>query len=498
MIIEGGYSLIFTKKDGMRYFFILFLSILYFFLISAIGFYDNVDVFFNARNIQLLEQGYIAYKDINIITTPFFHFLGVIFFKIFGCNFWTIDLYCGIVNGMILTIIVYIMDYLKISRTIKAVAFIFFVFCIQSTYYFSYNMLLQLIILLILMTEVCLPLEKNSLKKLILGILLGLLFLTKQTIGIIGIIVYLIKEIIDLKNNKKSIKMIDKALIIGFILSIIPFCIYIFDNNCFYYFVDLCFNGIKEFGERNLLFGIGELSFVAIFLVFDIYIIKKSIKNKSNEKATLYYIALLGLITLFNCYPICVGEHVLNSIIVSSLGVFYWLSEKEKVFGSFSLNILKVTCIFFFITLFVFVIYPSINGGIKARNTFYTDERAFFNGYLAISQREIDNIVQMHKFTVEQKNDGYDIIWVTRLVSKYLLPYGEYNYKYDVLGDGNFGADGYKNVTNYIKKVDKPLIIHSFNNSYQESKEIHQFLLDNYCKREDLANSCFEIYTKRD
>ena len=51
------------------------------------------DELWNFAFVYKMNLGYIAYNDFNIIITPLFHIIGVVFLKIFGANFLAFRIY---------------------------------------------------------------------------------------------------------------------------------------------------------------------------------------------------------------------------------------------------------------------------------------------------------------------------------------------------------------------------------------------------------------------
>ena len=141
-----------------------------------------------------IANGLIPYKDFNMIINPLFPILGAIFLSIFGKNF----LIYHIFNALICTSIFYIIK----KQTEYNYHFIYILILLNS--YPSYNLLC---LLLLYILTFC---ENKKTNDYLIGIILGLTFLTKQHIGIMLCIPTLFT-----KNKKVILKRI-----IGFFLSI--------------------------------------------------------------------------------------------------------------------------------------------------------------------------------------------------------------------------------------------------------------------------------------
>lgn len=63
------------------------------------------DQLWNFSYIYKMNLGFVPYKDLNIITTPLFHLLGLAVLKLFGMNYFGFHIY----NLIIFTILLFLM-----------------------------------------------------------------------------------------------------------------------------------------------------------------------------------------------------------------------------------------------------------------------------------------------------------------------------------------------------------------------------------------------------
>ena len=130
--------------------------------------------------------------------------------------------------------------------------------------------------------------ERKDVNPLIIGILLGLSFFTKQNIGIVFILVDLIYSF-----RKKTFL---KKLVGIFIVFLIFFAYFILTNSL-YDFFDQCFFGLVNFEkENNYHRGIYFYLTLIIFGVSIVYVIK----NKSLERFLLLAYMFIAL-PLYDC-----------------------------------------------------------------------------------------------------------------------------------------------------------------------------------------------------
>ena len=131
-----------------------------------------------------LANGLVAYRDFNMVTTPFTQMFFAIFLFIFGKG---IHIYI-IFYSFVLTLICYLLDVLYGKNGLVVVALMFISPNILPIFMSScnYNFLLFLLLLILILCE------RKKVNPLIIGIVLGLSFFTKQNIGILFILVDLI------------------------------------------------------------------------------------------------------------------------------------------------------------------------------------------------------------------------------------------------------------------------------------------------------------------
>ena len=160
-------------------------------------------------------------------------------------------------------------------------------------------------------------LENRKSNDYIIGIILGLTFLTKQNIGI-----YLCIPTLFIKDIKKIIKRI-----IGFIIPNLIILIYLLNNDCLYEFIDYTFLGVSEFAKENLLI---RPSCLLIVIISYIYIVYKYIKTKDIKLIYLFCFELL-------VFPLIEQYHVMIAII-PTLGYFFnTLKLNKKLLNLLSL-----------------------------------------------------------------------------------------------------------------------------------------------------------------
>lgn len=432
------------KKDIIKYLIIfvsaVFITFLFsFFIMPVTG--DEIWCYGFSYNIY---KGMIPYYDFSLLQTPLYFFLCSFFIKIFGEYLFSIHILNSILIGLIVLIL------FKRLGLKSLLLFPLFLLVLMPTYNYCCLFLLFVITFLLNMKR------DND---LIIGIIVGIMFLIKQNIGIVMLVPLLFY-------SKKKIKSI-----CCFIIPSLIFLIYLIYNNALYEFIDYCFLGMLEFGGNNTVISI----FTCIWILQVIYIIIVLFKKKFRDKE-LFYIFMLQAIS----YPIFDLYHWYLSFIP-----FFYYYFKEFNYSDFKLNVKNYLKLIFIIIVFMFAIFIDI---------FYlTDERQIAkeaNNYFYL--RNVNNIGydNLREYTNNVQNylNDYEKIYFVSGNSYMVKLYMnlEIN-KFDLILDGNMGYNG---EFRYVKEIDKICSENScvffvedidFDNEYcQVSKVIYDYVINKY------------------
>ena len=226
--------------------FILF-SILFFIVFFIIYFFisiftDEIWIYGFSYNIS---RGLVPYRDFNMVVTPLYTFIlgGIIF--LFGHHMYLMY----ILNTFIIVLSSYLM-YKKIGFNFILVSLFFLILAGNG-----YNLLCTFwVILLLFLFD-----KKFKYKDFIMGIIIGLFILTKQTVGVCVMIPLFFF-------SKNKIKFI-----IGVLLPLFIFSIYLLYNGALYNFIDYCFLGMFSFTKRNIFLHLLIPELLILFLLFLFY-----------------------------------------------------------------------------------------------------------------------------------------------------------------------------------------------------------------------------------
>ena len=205
-----------------------------------------------------ISKGLVPYLDFNTISTPLYSFLLAIPLLIWDNLFMFV-----MAHSAFCTLLVYLVN--KYSKNGWFLLLVL-AFPIFKAFLISYNFLCLVLILLLFILEN----KEFKYKDFIIGIVLGLLILTKQTVGGISLIFSFILL--------KDFKRIGKRLV-GVCIPGVIFLIYLLITGSFYNFLDLCLFGLFDFNNSNGNFNIISLiSYLLLLIVFIAMILKKDIK----------------------------------------------------------------------------------------------------------------------------------------------------------------------------------------------------------------------------
>ena len=483
------------KHDNIFVFMLILLSICGITLDVSI---INSDELWNFQNIYKMYNGFVIYKDANVIITPLFLWLGELLFKVLGANFLVFRVY-----NIIIMEILYFVTYLTLKKLNinKKIAVIIILILIT---YWNYGMLLiqanyNTMALMFCLIGVLLNINKSKYNDLVQGVMLFLIFITKQNIGMyygIGLCAY---EIL----NKTEWKIKIKKLLIEFITFIILltiFIIYFYLNNNLYNFINYTILGIKEFANENITLDIPSIIlsifFISINTLLTIFFIKNKRMNiNKKEKEILILLNCFSTPLIFIVYPIFNKAHFLIGIYLSVITFSYLIKIMIKEIGinikNKIINIILICCFIFTCikSLSLFIDWTNI---INNENYKIKIERPFFGGPIEDELiKNIDNVVEY------MENEEDNVIVLSSKAAFYMITTKRSNGMMDLPFKGNLGKDGEEGLIREIENMYNTKILIEKNENelmWQESKKAREYIINNMKKIGEIED--FYIYTK--
>mgnify|MGYP004594303523 CR=1 FL=1 len=406
----------------------LIIFTLLFIFTFFVNFYavSNNDLIWNYGFCYNVAKGLKMYKDFNMVITPLFPTIFGLLMKLFGNNTIIFFLFNTLVP---LTIYYTVYKYYKkvFIETIILITFISIP---------NYNLLCMMFLFLLFILE-----DKNK-NDYLIGIILGLIFLTKSPMGILTLAsLYYIKDI------KKIIKRF-----IGFMIPNIIYIIYFYINNTLLDYINYAFGSLFDFATKNVRSGVGILIFiVSIILIIYLYKKKKDIK--------LIYILLFQIMS----YPIFNGVHLLYSAIPLIFYIFLNIDNKIYIKYKKYLVIVLICPIMSTILQNVFINMEYGTNALKYKRV----ESKYLND---------SKILKEH---INNFNNTYFIMYEA-YYNKLLLNL-DIN-KYDVMLSGNLGYNGEEETIKYFDKlsVGSKFILYKNYEGGQAPKKIYDHITKNY------------------
>ena len=410
---------------------ILFFTFNYFSII-------NLDVIWNYGFSLNFSKGLTMYSDYNMVTTPLYPIVIGTFMKIFGNSMIVFYL----INAILATTIVLLVR--KLNKKI----IIPFILVILLTSEPNYDLLSTIFLFLLIL------LEKDKKSDYLIGLILGISFLTKSSIGV----ALSLPTLCYIKNFRIILKRI-----VGFIIpNIIIIILFLIKGNLYDY-LNYAFFGLFDFASGNSSFNI--LSIITLLIVA--YFIFQYRKSKNIENL---YIASWQIVM----FPLFNVSHFIESLIP----VFYHFLSKFNQYTKYY----KYSIALFLIP-FIFLIY-----NVKDSECNYTD-KPFNIRY--IQKEYIDDINSLKNFFEDDFNNVYFIMHESYL---YNIMLNRDIDLYSLSLKGNLGYNGEDKFILKINELEKGSIIvtSSIYQGGQSSEKIYNYITKNYSLRGQFRK--FSVY----
>lgn len=467
---------------------------------------SNSDEMINFLNIYKMANGIEIYKDINVIITPLFFYIGEYIFNIFGSNVLVFRIY-----NLILLTIMYLLCYviLKKLKIRKNLALMYTLLILMFTNKLglggtNYNILsfvfFELGILSLLKynnnektkNKYFDKIQKNI--DMVQGLILFLVIFSNHKLGFgyfLGLIVY---YLIFSKKKKEAFTSISKVILINCMLFSI-YAIYLYLNNNLYNFINYTILGIIEFGSKNTHAGIQDvintILYISIWIITIItnIVVKKALKkaknNNNNEEENnkiKEYCRNSSILLIFSISSIVLVIPILNEY-HSILCTIIFLINIMYSINFLVMPILegkKLTKIIIILNLAI-ILFTGIKS-IKDINIYISEmkkipkESHFYGG--VIEENLENQIKEVTKYIKNQKeNENRDVIILSTYAPIYSIELNDLkNGVYDWALRGNLGKDGEEGLINKIKELKNTQIL--LLDETEDSKEIYQFAYD--------------------
>ena len=479
----------------------------------------DLDEVWNYNTANAFAMGLIPYKQVSMITTPLLPMINSIFLKVVFNGIMTYRVLMGIVFALIVLFIYLIIKELSSKKLLSYICAFFIGTLLIKRFLLDYNYLFLLISLVIAFLEIR-DIKKNENfnfnHNLCVGVLTGLAFLTKQTIGallifvmIFEVFIYMKKSGFDLRFNK-FIKLIG-VRIFGMMVPITMFLIYLGVNGAFNDFINYAIKGVREFSNNVPYYRLFDSNdkvvliisrlFIIVYIPLFITFILECIKNKKlkDELINIYILALCSIPVIAIIYPISDEFHLMVASVFALIIISYLLIlVLKKIGGLIKIDVfykkLLLIGILFIIILISFknlIIERNINIKENVLVPFKHYEGIYVPEYLSKRISDATDKVQAYS------NSGRESIIVDAEAAIYDIVLNRYKKNYDMLLIGNIGENGVEKIINEIK--DSHNVYYFVKNpqyalNWQLPEDIVDYIRNNLKYHETV--SVFDVYYK--
>ena len=495
------------------------LSLVVFLVARLVTPATDLDEVWNYNTANAFAMGLIPYKQVSMITTPLLPMINSIFLKVVFNGIMTYRVLMGIVFALIVLFIYLIIKELSSKKLLSYICAFFIGTLLIKKFLLDYNYLFLLISLVIAFLEIR-DIKKNENfnfnHNLCVGVLTGLAFLTKQTIGLLLIFVMVFEVFIYMKKSGFNLKF-DKFIkligirILGMMVPIIIFLIYLGVTGAFNDFINYAIKGVREFSNsvpyyrlfdsNDIVVSIISRLFIIVYIPLFITFILESIKNKKlkDELINIYVLAFCSIPVIAIIYPISDDFHLMVASVFALIIIAYLLILVLKKIDSFikidvfykKLLLIGILVVIVLISFKNVIIERNINVKENVLVPFKHYEGIYVPSYLSKRISEVTDKVQAYS------NSGRESIIVDAEAAIYDIVLNRYKKNYDMLLIGNIGENGVEKIINEIK--DSHNVYYFVKNpqyalNWQLPEDIVDYIRNNLKYHETV--SVFDVYYK--
>lgn len=430
-------------------------------------------------SIYKMVNGYTIYKDINVIITPLFYYVGEIFFRLFGSNYLVFRVYQTLIFIFMWFSVYQLFKALKVKKInsllyLLGIMFVYRYVMAGSGFYNTYMVAFYIIGIILLIKEKFKP-KTNAILQ---GIIIFLIFMSKQNMAVYYIIANIVYKIISNKNTKETIKSIFIELLTSFILLMI-FLFTLYLNNNLYDFINYTILGIGEFAEENTTSSYIYIVAIQVVLLIAYMILAgiKKIPFENNIRKNIKILCIFSLSMIFFAYPIFNMYHMYIEAILTIVTTLYIIDKliietllENKIVDIIKKVVIAIICIYF--------VCICVINNVNYIQCIYKKEPYFG---AVFKEETVDEINEMVEYIKEENSKGYEVKILSYYSNLYMNVLNKNNGVMDLIFNGNMGKDGAEGVIKQIEssKNTKYLITKEEDNVYQESKKIREYVSNN-------------------
>lgn len=442
-------------------------------------------------------NGYMPYKDINMIVTPLMFQITEIFMKIFGSNAIIYYICMSVLGGVFPVTMYKLLKKISQSSILNwcLIILLTFAYSLLGLFLYSYNIMTVWFIFIAMIFELKKQEKSKKIYDYLIGVMLGLSAASKQTIGGLAIIFSLLYDVYKTFYLKKSeIKGSILRKILGILTIAIPYLAWLLINKSLMSFLDQCIFAIFEFGQKNRTgtffnyYTLIPIAFVGISIA--LCFIRKCRIIPGCEKIAM--LTFYTIPTLFIVIPLMNEYHCGLMLVATFPLIFFYIN---LFFENKLAKINNASWIPFFMFLgytFIFIgfsidiwNYDEINNSIEKYK------------YAGLNDEQVKDINEVTEYIKDKEALGFKVYILSPDAGIYMIPLERYdNNKFDLLFQGNLGYDGENRLVETMKNMKNTIFLKRDDLFYQESKIIDDYVKESY-KIVDEING-YNVYVTND
>ena len=494
-----------TAVKNILLFIFIFIIVFSIIIIEPIG---DLDEIWNYNTARIISEGLIPYKDVSMITTPLLPMVTAIFLNLISNELIISRILAALLwTGILFTIYKIFMTLLK-EENISLIFTAIIGWICRDIYCIDYNVAVLFLALIILYKEL-----HGSKQDLLIGLLAGLAVCTKQSIGVTLAFVVVLYKLLFVENKEQFKEYIKTALkrIVGILIPVIVFIIYLLVTGAMSEFINYAVLGISTFSNKipyvellqNDNIEIVVLSIlvpIAILIMAIILIVTKVIKKENTYIPKILTMFIYSLSIIIVMYPISDSIHFLIGgliAVVSLLSmvglVIRWIYGKLKFKRKYL--IFKSVSLIIWLLIFVAISRFGLNNLYNYAKVEKNTEIKHFK-YIEVSEGLKTRINQLDNYIKEQEEQGKKVYILDAEAAVYMIPLNKYNKDYDMFLKGNIGKDGEEGQIDRISKKSENEIYlirnKNLNLNWQTPKEVLNYIRNNLEKVDEV--SIYEVY----
>lgn len=501
------------KLKNLLIIFVLFLAVSAVIIPKEL---NNLDELWNYNFARNIADGLLPYKDFNMVITPLLSIICGIILKLTFNELIVMRILAVCLITAILYITYKIFEVLKIDQYVRNILIICIYILLNTFFCIDYNFGILLIALITMYCELKKISQGKELlevtyKDLLMGLLVGSSILFKQTTGLFLSIIFIFYKLL-IATNKEEFKKVFKIIgirILGAIIPVIAFAIYLSINNIWNEFLDYTVYSLNTFSNKisylNLINGnygiiVAILSILVPGTIVIMYAISVCKKIKTVEQKNIFILFAYSVASFVVVYPISDSIHFLIGAFPTliSIGYLVWLlvkkmlgkkpSPKLIVFFKDFVKCLSFMCILVIVGYSTFALAKYIS---KCNE--YKELQHF--KYIPASSKHIQII---DDYILEQNEQGKNVYILDATAAIYMIPLDKYNKDYDMFLKGNIGLKGENGQIEKLENTSNAILLimnEKYSRNWQNPEKVRTYIIENWTLKGQIG--WFDVYERK-